>query len=70
MMTKNNRSFHHRVVELIMSSPDPSKHKRIGQGVRNFDSAVGDREKQKAVLSGTYAKFTHNPGMKNHFFEL
>ena len=38
-------------------SPDPSVHKRIGRGVRNFDSAAWDREKQNAVLSGNYAKF-------------
>ena len=55
----------HRAVELIMSSPDPSTHKRIGRNVRNFDSAVWDREKQNAVLSGNYAKFTQNPAMKH-----
>ena len=37
-----------------------------GRGVRNFDSAVWDREKQNAVLSGNYAKFTQNPAMKHH----
>ena len=47
-----------------MSSPDPSTHKRIGRGVRNFESAAWDREKQNAVLSGNYAKFTQNPAMK------
>ena len=36
----------HRAVELIMSSPDPSTHKRIGRGVRNFDSA-GWTERRK-----------------------
>ena len=51
-----------------MSSTDPSKHKRIGRGVRNFDSSVGDREKQNAVLSGIYVKFTQNPAMKNHLY--
>ena len=30
----------HRTVELIVSSPDPSTYKRIGQGVRNVTSAV------------------------------
>ena len=49
-----------------MSSPDPSTHKRIGRGVRNFDSAIGDRERRNARLSGTYAKFMQNPAMKNH----
>ena len=42
----------HRAVELIMSSPDPSTHKRIGRGVRNFDSTVWDKEEQNAVLTG------------------
>ena len=39
----------HRAVELIMLSPDPSAHIRIGGGVHNFDSAAWDREKQNAV---------------------
>ena len=55
----------HRAVGLIMSSPDSSTHKRIGRGVRNFDSAAWDREKQNAVLSGNYAKLTQNPAMKH-----
>ena len=48
----------HRAVELIMPSPEPSTHKRIGRGVRNFDSAVRGRERQHAELFGTYIKFT------------
>ena len=66
-MSAKARPFQdHRAVELIMSSPDPSTHKRIGRGVRNFDSAVWDREKQNAVLCGNYAKFTQNPAKKHH----
>ena len=49
-----------------MSSPDPSIHECIGRGVRNFDSAVWDREKQNAVLSSNYTRFTQNPAMKHH----
>ena len=49
-----------------MSSPDPSAHERAGRGVRNFDSAAWDREKQHAVLSGKYARSTQNPAMKHH----
>ena len=60
----------HRAVELIISSPDLSAHKRTGRGVRNFDSAASDREKQNAVLSGNYAKFTQNPAMKLNFLSL
>ena len=67
MMAEKARLFkEHRAVELIMSSSDPSTHKRVGRGVRNFDTAVWDREKQNAVFSGNYAKFTQNPAMKLH----
>ena len=56
----------HRAVELILSSPERSTHELIGRGVPNFDSAVGDRGRQNAVLSGTYARFTQNQAMKKH----
>ena len=56
----------HLAVELIMSSPDPSAHKRIGRGgMRNVDSAVLD-VKQNTVLSGNYAKSTQIPALKHH----
>ena len=67
MMAGKARRFNdHLAVEPIMSSPDPSAGKCIGRGVRNFDSAAWDREKQNAVLSGNYAKFKQNPAMKHH----
>ena len=54
MMAAKARLFKdHRAVELIMSSPDPSAHKRIGRDGRNFDSAAWDRAKQNAVLFGS-----------------
>ena len=58
----------HRAVELIMS-PDPSAHKGIGRGVRNFDSAAWDRAKQNAVLSGTHAKIHAEPRHETSPFE-
>ena len=63
---KVSRFKDHRAVGLIMSSPDPSTHKRIGRGVRNFVSAAWDREKQNAVLSGNHAKFTQNTATKHY----
>ena len=42
--------------ELIMSSLDPSAHKRIGRCVRNFDYAVWDRVLDDAVLAGIFSK--------------
>ena len=46
-----------RAEELTMSLPDPSTHKRISRGVRNFDNAVWDRVREDAILAGNYAKF-------------
>ena len=67
MMAEKARFFQdHRAEELIMSSPDPSAHKRIGRGVRNFDNAVWDRVREDAVLAGNFAKFSQNPTMKHH----
>ena len=67
MIAEKARPFKdHRTVEIIMSLPDPSTHKHIGRGVRNFESAVWDRDKQNAVLSGNYAKFLQNPAIKHH----
>ena len=41
MMAEKARRFKdHRAVKLIMSSPDPSTHKRIGRGVHNFNFAA------------------------------
>ena len=68
MAGKARRFKDHRAVELIMS-PDPSAHKRIGRGVRNVDSAAWDREKQNAVVSGNYAKFTTEPRHETSPFE-
>ena len=40
MMAEKARFFQdHLADELIMSSPDPSTHERIGRGVHNFDNA-------------------------------
>ena len=55
-----------RAEELIMSSPDPSAHKRLRRGVRNFDNAFWDRVREDAVLAGNFAKFSQNPTMKYH----
>ena len=69
MIAETTRLFQdHRAVGLIMSSPSPSTRKRIGRGVRNFDSGVGNREKLNAVSPGTYAKFTQKPAIKKIAF--
>ena len=49
-----------------MSSPDPSAHKRIGRGVRNFDNAVWDRVREDTVRAGNFAKFSQNSTMEHH----
>ena len=65
MMPVKTRFFRdRRAEELIMSSPDPRAHKRIGRGVRNLDNDIWDRE--DAVLASTFVKFAQSPAMKQH----
>ena len=67
MMTEKTRLFKdHRAVELIISSSDPSTLQRVDRGVRIFDTAVWDREKENGVLSGNYANIMINPAMTLH----
>ena len=67
MMAEKAHVFQdHGAAERIMASPDPSKHKRIGRGVHNFDCAMWDRVREDAVFAGTFAKITQNPAMKQH----
>ena len=54
MMAEKARLFRdRRTEELIMSSPDPSAHKCISRGVRNFDNTVWDRVREDALLADT-----------------
>ena len=67
MLAEKAHLFHDdRAVELIMLSPDPRVHKRIGRGVCIFGPHIYDRVREDAVLAGIFAKFTHNPVMKQH----
>ena len=68
MMTEKARLFHdNRALELIMlSTSAPQSHKRIGRSIRGFDNAIWERERENAVLAGTFAKFSQNPEMKHH----
>ena len=51
MMAEKARRFNdHREVELIMSSPDPTTHKRNCRGVRNLTPLFGQREAKCRVI--------------------
>ena len=65
MMAEKTRIFNDlNAVELIMSSPGPRRHKRIGRGVHSFDSVVWDRVRKDVDRAGIVSKFTQNPVMK------
>ena len=67
MMEEKARLFRDRRDEIITSSLRARAHKRIGPSVRNFDDAISDGVREDAVLAGTSAKFSQNPGMKLTF---
>ena len=67
MMAEKARFFQdRRAEELIMSLPDPSTHKRIGRGVRDFDNSVWDPVREDAILAGEFVTFSENPTLKYH----
>ena len=69
MMAEKARLFQdHHAAELILSSPDPRNHKRIGRGLRRFDSVSRDCVQEDAVLAGTFAKSTQKPVMEQNLF--
>ena len=58
MMDEMAPLFHdNRALGLILSSLEPQSHKRIGRSIRGFDNAIWERERENAVLAGTFAKF-------------
>ena len=62
-MAETARLFQDRRAEdLILSSPDPSAHKRTG----HVDNAVWDRVREYAALAGNFAKISQSPTMKPH----
>ena len=55
IMAKKARFFHnHRALELILSTPEPQSHKRIERSIRDFDNAIWERERENAILAGTF----------------
>ena len=65
MMAEEVRRFQdHRASELVSSSSGSREHKRLGQGVRNFDYATRDRSREGAVPAGMLAKIAQKPGHK------
>ena len=60
---------HHRAVDLIMPSPDPSIQNTPVKACATLNS-LWDRGKQTAVLSGTYTNLTQNTAMSNHLLSI
>lgn len=51
---------------LILSTPDPARHKKIGRAVKNFSNYEWDKVKSRAARVGNWYKYTdeRNAGMK------
>lgn len=54
------------IEEKIMSTDDPRKIKSFGRMVKNFDSDMWDKNKNKIVVRGNYCKFTQNIELRNY----
>jgi len=48
----------------IMMTASPREHKKLGRGVKNFDSAVWDAKCLDIVVQANYAKFAQHPAYR------
>ncbi len=48
----------HVVADKIMKTTSPSKQRKLGRQVRNFDDDVWKAERERIVREGNYYKFT------------
>lgn len=53
------------VFQMIMKEISPRKCKSLGRKVRNFDETVWNREREKIMYEGCYAKFSQDPELKD-----
>lgn len=49
------------VANLISQELDPSKHRKLGRQIKNFDQNTWDLYSDSIVIIGNYLKFTQNP---------
>jgi ribA/ribD-fused uncharacterized protein len=50
--------------QLILNESNPANHKALGRQIKNFDSALWDKHKEKVVYLGNLWKFRQNPELK------
>jgi len=55
-----------KMAENILKETKPTKMKRFGRQVKNFDDATWKEKCQDIVEEGNYAKFTQNEDLKNY----
>ncbi|MDE6797543.1 MAG: NADAR family protein [Ruminococcus sp.] len=48
----------------IMSAKHPKQFKALGRKIRNFNEKIWNEHKTDIVIKGNYAKFSHNPELK------
>jgi len=58
-----------QAAERILSAPEPSEQKAIGQQVRAFDQATWDARKINIVLRISRAKYQQNDGLRRKLFQ-
>jgi ribA/ribD-fused uncharacterized protein len=61
MMARKAVLFDDReTLDRIMDTENPSRHKKLGRAVRNFDQAVWNEHAMDAIVTGNFAKFSQN----------
>ena len=64
MCCKAMRFHDHTTAQLILASPSPKEHKRLGKPTTNFTAESWDEVKSAVVLAGSLAKFRQNEKLR------
>ena len=66
MMAEKARLFpdNEKLLISIMNETDPSKHKKYGRMVKNYNDNIWNAKRKDVVLKGNMAKFSQNEDLK------
>lgn len=68
MMAEKARNFpgNESLLKTILTETDPSKHKKYGRQVKNYDDKIWNNKRKDVVVKGNLAKFSQNENLKRY----
>jgi ribA/ribD-fused uncharacterized protein len=57
------------IANKILTKKDPKEQKALGREVKNLVIEIWEKERERIVYEGNYAKFTQNENLKKHLLK-